>query len=215
MPRPAMTAEQLVAQLPGQRPAKAAEMQPPAITAEQLVARLPDPESKPTEMDELRQPEAMKAEMQQEEPVQTDMPRDPQWTPLKEKDLGTTMDLPRAMFSTADGHAHKRVGRKYKTPDGRAKVAVWTQHNTRHDTPAGYLSKTFRIPRGTVDYERFTADFAAVSGVYGRKVFYIRCNLSSRDGTFHCFDLAYPVREKKAWDGIVTRMSLSLRPLYQ
>jgi hypothetical protein len=28
----------------------------------------------------------------------------------------------------------------------------------------------------------------------------------------HCIDLQYPRREKRAWDAIVTRISLSLRP---
>jgi hypothetical protein len=148
-----------------------------------------------------------------DQPAQTGMPVNPKWTPLKEQGLGTTMDLPSAVFSTADGHAHKSVGRKYRTSDGRAKVAVWTQRNTRRETPERYLRRTFNIPRATQDYERFTPDFAAVSGAFGGKVYYIRCNLSPQ-GAFHCFDLAYPVRQKNAWDGIVTRMSRSLRPLY-
>jgi hypothetical protein len=41
-----------------------------------------------------------------------------------------------------------------------------------------------------------------------------RCNFSEFHGqNIHCFDLVYPQREKRAWDGIVTRISLSLRPL--
>jgi hypothetical protein len=163
-----------------------------------------------TEPDEPRQPEAMKAGMEQDQPMSREWPGDPKWTALNEPSLGTTMDLPRAVFSTADGHAHKGAGRRYRTADGRAKVAVWTQRNTRRDTPASYLRRTFVIPRANVDYERFTPAFAAVSGVYGSRVFYIRCNLSPR-GNLHCFDLAYPVREKKAWDVAVTRMSRSLR----
>jgi hypothetical protein len=106
------------------------------------------------------------------------------------------------------------VGRRYKTPDGRAKVAVWTQRAAKHDTPERYVRRTFRIPHATVDYERFAPDFAAISGVYGHKVYYLRCNYSPRSDTFHCFDLAYPAREKKAWESVVTRMSRSLRPLY-
>jgi hypothetical protein len=103
------------------------------------------------------------------------------------------------------------VGLRYKTPDDRAKVAIWTQRNTRHETPASYLHRTFNIPHDTIDYERFTADFAVISGLFGTKVYYIRCNFSSRSGSFHCFDLAYPVREKRAWDDVVNRMSRSLR----
>jgi hypothetical protein len=163
--------------------------------------------------EEMRQPEAMKAEMELDPApaAMSEMPADPKWAALAEESLGTRVDIPRAVFSMPDGNAHKGTGRRYKTPDGRAKVAVWTQPNTRRDTPANYLRRTFVIPRTIVDYERFTPEFAAVSGEYRGKVFYIRCNLSLR-GRLHCFDLAYPVREKKAWDPVVTRMSRSLRP---
>jgi hypothetical protein len=189
----------------------------PARQAGERLARLTtrqSPDEQPVETDEPRQPEAMKAETARDQPApatETEMPRDPEWTALAEKGLGTTMDFPRAVFSMADDDVREGAGRKYRTPDRRGKVAVWTQHNTKHDTPAGYLRRTFAIPRASVDYERFTPDFAVVSGDYGGRVYYIRCNLSPR-GNLHCFDLAYPVQEKKAWDRIVTRMSRSLRP---
>ena len=201
----------------GQRQGEAApaEMRPPAGRADGLLARLTQrqwPQEQQVEADEPLQPEAMKSEPEQETPTTgIEMPRDPDWSALAETNLGTTMDLPRAVFSMADGDAHKGVGRRYRTPDGRARVAVWTERNSSRDTPASYLRRTFAIPRATLDYERFTPKFAVVSGDYGGKVYYLRCNLSPR-GTFHCFDLAYPAREKKAWDGIVMRMSRSLRP---
>jgi hypothetical protein len=192
-----------------------AEMRLPARRAGGLLARLTQrqwPPEQQVEADEPRQPEAMKSEPEQEMPTtEMVMPRDPEWSALTETGLGTTMDLPRAVFSMADGDAHKGVGRRYKTPDGRARVAVWTERNFSRDTPASYLRRAFVIPRATLDYERLTPKFAVVSGDYGDQVYYLRCNLSPR-GTFHCFDLAYPVREKKAWDGVVTRMSRSLRP---
>jgi hypothetical protein len=209
---------QLLAQLPERKPAAPAEIHQPAKQFEERLARLTtrQPAEEPqADADEQRQPEAMKAEAEQEQPMpvtEVAMPGDPKWTALNEPGLGTTMDMPRALFSTADGHAHKGVGRRYKTPDGRAKVAVWTHRNTRRDSPAGYLRRTFVIPRAAVvDYERFAPNFAVVSGAYGGRVFYIRCDLSPR-GNLHCFDLAYPVREKNAWDVVVTRMSRSLRP---
>ncbi|MBO0751130.1 MAG: hypothetical protein J2P53_03400, partial [Bradyrhizobiaceae bacterium] len=201
-----LTAKEIVAQLPDAPLAK----QPAKMTAEQLVAGLPEAPLADMPEEEKRQPEAMKAEMQ-DQPAETEMPRDPQWATVNETKFGTAVDIPRAMLSTPDGHAHKRVGRRYKTPDGRAKVAIWTQRNTRHDTPASYLHRTFNIPRHTVDYERFSTDFAVISGLFGTRVYYIRCNYSPRTGSFHCFDLAYPVREKRHWDPIVTRMSRSLR----
>jgi hypothetical protein len=45
-------------------------------------------------------------------------------------------------------------------------------------------------------------------------IYYRRCNFSQRRGpSIHCFDLVYPEGKKRAWDEIVTRISLSLRPL--
>jgi hypothetical protein len=203
-----MTEDGLAAQLP-EAPLAG---QTREMTAEELIAQLPEAPLADMPEAEKRQPEAMKAEMQQDQPVQTEMPRDPQWAAVNERNLGTTVDIPRAVLSTPDGYAHKRAGRRYKSPDGRAKVAIWTQRNTRYDTPASYLHRTFNVPRATVDYERFTSDFAVISGLFGTRVYYIRCNLSPRSGSFHCFDLAYPVLEKGAWDGVVARMSRSLRP---
>jgi hypothetical protein len=135
-----MTAEELVARLPEAPLAKPAE-----VTAEELVAQLPEAPLADVQEDEKRQPEAMKAEIQ-DHPAHTDMPQDPQWGTVNEAKLGTTMDIPLAVLSTPDGYAHKRIGRRYKTPDGRAKVAIWTQRNARHDTPASYLHRTFNIP---------------------------------------------------------------------
>jgi hypothetical protein len=46
-----------------------------------------------------------------------------------------------------------------------------------------------------------------------RLIYYSRCNFSgSSTHTIHCFDLVYPQEEKTAWDPVVTRISLSLRP---
>ena len=42
----------------------------------------------------------------------------------------------------------------------------------------------------------------------GDKVWYDRCNFSR--GLVHCVLINYPAREERAWDDIVTRISLSL-----
>jgi hypothetical protein len=48
----------------------------------------------------------------------------------------------------------------------------------------------------------------------GSTILYRRCNFSAnRGGTIHCIDLSYPRSQKRAWDGTVTRISRSLRPL--
>jgi hypothetical protein len=47
-----------------------------------------------------------------------------------------------------------------------------------------------------------------VSGVRDGTVYYSRCNFY---GDMHCIYMAYPERELRSWDAIVTRVSLSLR----
>jgi hypothetical protein len=69
-------------------------------------------------------------------------------------------------------------------------------------------------PSAGLDYERVTRSFFAISMERARTIFYSRCNFSrSTQRTIHCFDLVYPQAEKRAWDPVVTRISLSLRPL--
>jgi hypothetical protein len=66
-----------------------------------------------------------------------------------------------------------------------------------------------------LNYDRVARNFFAVSTNRNGTVLYRRCNFSrNQGGTMHCIDLAYPLREKRAWDAPVTRISRSLRPLY-
>jgi hypothetical protein len=171
-------------------------------------AETPQPEIQPA-------PEMQQSERQAPAPqvVQAKLPGDPKWTGFLEPSLKTSLDLPSAVFSTPDGAAYRGVGRQFKTPDGRATVAIYSLRNNGRDTPASFLRKNLSGSRPSLDYQRVTRDFYAISGVSDGTIYYSRCNLSRSGGTLHCFDLKYPVQEKAAWDGIVTRMSRSLRPL--
>jgi hypothetical protein len=67
-----------------------------------------------------------------------------------------------------------------------------------------------------IQYRRVTPSFFAISAEREGTIYYSRCNFSGLRGqTIHCFDLVYPQPEKQAWDAIVTRISLSLRPLHR
>ncbi len=71
-----------------------------------------------------------------------------------------------------------------------------------------------RVGRSALDYERVTRSFFAISSTRQGLIFYSRCNFSTdAGGAIHCLDLVYPQAEKLAWDGVVTRISRSLRPL--
>ena len=171
---------------------------------------------------EPEQPQMRQAAAPQPEPLQggrsavlqAGLPRDVKWTVFVEQQYGTRLDIPSAVFSTLDGPANRGVGRQFKTPDDRASLAVYSQRNDARDTPASYLRKNLQSPRTALDYERVTPEFFAIAAVMGNSIYYSRCNFSHNAGSaIHCFDLKYPVQERQAWDGIVTRMSRSLRPL--
>jgi hypothetical protein len=65
--------------------------------------------------------------------------------------------------------------------------------------------------RRNLTYERVSSRFFVFSAPEGDRILYRRCNFA-RDRRIHCFDLRYPRTEKRAFDGIVTRMSHALRP---
>ena len=76
-----------------------------------------------------------------------------------------------------------------------------------------YLRHNLRADRSELDYVRIRSFFAISSEREG-VILYSRCNFSGRArGVIHCFDLMYLQEEKRSWDAVVTRISLSLRPL--
>ena len=155
-----------------------------------------------TQQAEVQQPPMPQPQMQAD--IQdVELPRDAKWTVFLEPSLGTRIDLPSAVLSMPDGPAYRGVGRQFRSADGRAAVAIYSQRNNQRDTPARYLRRNFLFPRAAVTYERVTRDFFAVSGVREDKIFYSRCNVSHTGGTLHCFDLQFPARERAAWDAIV------------
>ena len=139
---------------------------------------------------------------------------DEDWRTLEVADFGTRVQYPAGIFSVPDGKPEKGLGERLSTSDGRATFEVYSFANERNETPAGYLNHYLRTPRAQLDYHRVTPSFFAISTVRDDTIYYSRCNFS-RFGTpaIHCVDLVYPAREERAWDAIVTRISLSLRPL--
>jgi hypothetical protein len=120
---------------------------------------------------------------------------------------GTRVQYPAAMFSTTSAPAENGV--TLDRADGRAHLRVFTVANTRGDTPRRFLRREFPFDRGTLSYERVTGNFFVVSARRKGRIVYTRCNFAAQ---IHCIELAYPQGEKRAFDDIVTRISLSLRP---
>lgn len=137
-----------------------------------------------------------------------------EWTTFVEPNLGTRLEYPSEVFTVHDGPAYRGIGEQYTTSDGRATLTVYSQQNARRDTPRRYLRRYLVGPRRVLDYVRVTRSFFVVSGAVEGMIYYGRCNFSRRpERTVHCVELNYPAREKRDWDDIVTRISLSLEPL--
>ena len=99
----------------------------------------------------------------------------------------------------------------FSTPDGRAHIRVFAIRNDANDTPRSYLRRIARPDEASFLYVRATRRFFVASGTRDGNIFYRRCNfLRSTDRRVTCFQLDYPEQEKRAWDGVVTRISPSL-----
>jgi len=127
------------------------------------------------------------------------------WTRYTIPQTGTSMDLPSSIFTEEAGRPDGD-GQRFRTADGRADLTIQAAPNVANDSPATFLAKKHPPPR--IQYKRVTPRFFAVSSYKGDKVWYNRCNFSGR--LVHCVLINYPAEEERAWDNVVTRMSLSL-----
>jgi hypothetical protein len=135
------------------------------------------------------------------------VPSDLGWTRYVD-DLGTSVEYPKELFPVGKGN---RSALSFTTNDGRAEFRVFAFRNDRGESPARYLRRMFVKNRDRLTYDRVASDFFAVSAPDKDRVLYRRCNFA-RNGIIHCIDLRYPAHEKRQWDSVVTRISLSLRP---
>jgi len=135
---------------------------------------------------------------------------EPGWRTYFDPSTSTSVQFPAEIFTVADGVPESGTGRRFRTSDGRATFSIYSLPNEARGSPADYLAGRLKIPRSALHYERTTGKFFAISGTHQGNVYYSRCNFAGR---IHCIYLAYPDREKRAWDSVVTRISLSLRPL--
>jgi hypothetical protein len=135
-----------------------------------------------------------------------------EWTTFTDPN-GTTIPFPRGLFSVrTDPGAGEPPGSAFTTRDGRARLQIFTLRNERNESPAQFLRRLFPKDRvGALTYSRVTRRFFVVSEPKDGRVLYRRCNFPD-DGYLHCFEMSDPLAEKRAFDDIVTRVSLSMRP---
>jgi hypothetical protein len=135
------------------------------------------------------------------------------WRTFEIPDLGTSIQYPASIFAPA-GKPERGVGQRFERTDGRAVLSIYSSPNEADENPTTYLRHHLRMSLSTLDYVRITRSFFAISLEREGVILYSRCNFSGgARNAIHCFDLKYPQREKRSWDAIVTRISLSLRPL--
>jgi len=126
---------------------------------------------------------------------------------------GTRIEYPADVFPMARDVGEDGVGQVFTTRDGRARLQMYSIPNSQALSPEQFMRNQFPVPRSTLTYDRVTPTFFAISSRRKGMIVYLRCNFSSNaGGSLHCVDLRYPVNEKRAWDAIVTRVSLSVRP---
>jgi hypothetical protein len=124
---------------------------------------------------------------------------------------GMRVDYPAGVFAIDLGPADKGPGRVFRSRDGTAGFTFYVKANTEHDTPDSFLRR-LSAPHTKIDYLRVTERFVAVSGVRRGQIYYSRCNFPyGASGPIHCMELVYNKSEKRLWDPVVTRVSLSLR----
>jgi hypothetical protein len=139
------------------------------------------------------------------------LPSDLGWTTFRDG-IGTRVQYPADLFSAARANRH-RPGQIFTTSDGRARLHIYAVPNKFGESPQRYLNRMFDQSRSRLTYDRVGRTFFAISAPDRGLILYRRCNFSDvRGGMMHCVDIRYPAREKRAWDAVVTRISLSLRP---
>jgi hypothetical protein len=129
----------------------------------------------------------------------------PRWTSYSIPETGASVDFPSSVFTEVAGKADG-YGQRFRTSDGRADLTIQSFPNDGNGSPAAFLEK--RNPPAHIVYKRITTNFFVVSSFKGDKIWYDRCNFSSR--FINCVLLNYPANEKRQWDGIVTRISNTL-----
>jgi hypothetical protein len=137
-------------------------------------------------------------------------PGDPGWRTFSDPSFGTRVEFPAGLFSAAAGRPQQGEGQRFRTGDGRAELSIYSMPRQGH-TPTSFLRSNLQVSRESLHYRRVARNFFAVSADHQGSTYYSRCNFSQ--AAIHCIYVVYPRAEKRAWDGIVTRISRTLRPL--
>ena len=134
-------------------------------------------------------------------------PADTEWRRYAIPSTRTSVEMPVTIFTRDAGPPEGGTGRRFFTDDQRADLTVQYVPNPDNDTPATFLAK--KNPPSGIIYKRITPVFFVVSSIRKDRIWYNRCNRAS--GAMNCVLINYPAAEKRQWDGVVTRISHTLR----
>jgi hypothetical protein len=132
------------------------------------------------------------------------------WRTYSNPRFGTTIEYP----------DHFRPGRPPDNGDGLgfsssdgASFSVWGGHNALEHDLKGLeaFTRENRKAGERITYDARGPNWFVIAGTDGDQIFYERYLLSHRGTIVNGFALRYPARLRKEYDGIVTRMSRSLR----
>ncbi|MBW7961730.1 hypothetical protein [Bradyrhizobium sp. BR 10261] len=127
------------------------------------------------------------------------------WTTYRIPQSGTSIDIPTSIFTEQAGKPDG-YGQQFRTSDGAADLTVQAVPRQPGISPAAFLNA--KQPPSGIVYKRIAPDFFVVSSIKRDKIWYDRCNFTSR--YVHCVLINYPAAEKRQWDDVVTRISHSL-----
>src|ERR1700761_6692655 len=95
------------------------------------------------------------------------------WDRFVEPALGTSIDYPIGIFSVDEGASFRGIGRQFRSNDGHAVLAIYSQKN-EGENPALYIERNFKVPRQTIDYKRVPPTFFAILAVHAGEIYYSR-----------------------------------------
>jgi hypothetical protein len=110
----------------------------------------------------------------------------------------------------AQGEIDSENFQRFSGPNKDTYFRVLGLPNEEQLTP-GEIRAEYIKKKGTTDlvYERTKRDFLVLSGYRGTNIFYTKIALSPDTQNICVLHLSYPRKAKRAFDEIVTRMSLS------
>src|SRR5262249_38712203 len=96
------------------------------------------------------------------------------WSSYVSPETGTAVEYPANVFSLRDDSSEREWEARFRTPDDRAKISVYSLSNDEGESPRSYIDRHLRIDRSRLTYERITDKFFAISGTRDDLTFYSR-----------------------------------------